>query len=97
MSGTTERDANLDAREFRLVLTSMKKVGSYEAKTHLPRLLDEVSRGERIAITRHGVTIAYLVPATEKPRLRWMNSTRCSSPKERALPRSGRWKSPMPC
>lgn len=46
----------------------MKTVGSYQAKTHLPSLLEEVSKGEKIAITRHGVTIAYLVPADEKPR-----------------------------
>jgi prevent-host-death family protein len=42
----------------------MKKVGAYEAKTHLPRLLEEVARGERITITKHGVPIAMLVPAT---------------------------------
>jgi prevent-host-death family protein len=41
----------------------MKSVGSYEAKTHLPKLLEEVARGERISITRHGVPIAMLVPA----------------------------------
>ncbi len=40
----------------------MRKVGSYEAKTHLPRLLDEVTRGEKITITRHGVPVAVLVP-----------------------------------
>ena len=41
----------------------MKTVGSYEAKTHLPRLLERVAKGERIAITKHGVPIAMLVPA----------------------------------
>lgn len=40
----------------------MKSIGSYEAKTHLPRLLEEVSRGERITITKHGTPIAMLVP-----------------------------------
>ena len=29
----------------------MKSIGAYEAKTHLPRLLDEVAKGERITIT----------------------------------------------
>lgn len=38
------------------------EVGSYEAKTHLPRLLERVAQGERITITRHGVPIAELVP-----------------------------------
>jgi prevent-host-death family protein len=41
----------------------MKTVGSYEAKTHLPRLLEQVERGETIIITRHGKAIARLVPA----------------------------------
>lgn len=40
----------------------MKRVGAYEAKTHLPRLLDEVARGETITITKHGVPVAMLVP-----------------------------------
>ena len=40
----------------------MDKVGAYEAKTHLPRLLDEVSRGKKIIITKHGVPIAILCP-----------------------------------
>ncbi len=42
------------------------QVGSYEAKTHLPRLLARVERGERITITRHGVPIAMLVPVDGK-------------------------------
>ncbi len=41
----------------------MKTVGVYEAKTHLPRLLEEVRGGERFTITKHGVPIAQLVPA----------------------------------
>lgn len=46
----------------------MKTVGSYEAKTHLPRLLDEVAAGEEITITKHGVPVAVLVPPPEKRR-----------------------------
>jgi prevent-host-death family protein len=42
----------------------METVGSYEAKTHLPRLLERVERGETIIITRHGKAVARLVPAT---------------------------------
>lgn len=41
----------------------MKQVGSYEAKTHLPKLLERVAKGERITITKHGVPIAMLIPA----------------------------------
>ena len=40
----------------------MRSIGAYEAKTHLPRLLDEVAGGERITITKHGVPVAVLVP-----------------------------------
>jgi prevent-host-death family protein len=40
----------------------MEKIGAYEAKTHLPKLLDRVSKGERITITKHGVPVAILQP-----------------------------------
>lgn len=40
----------------------MRSVGAYEAKTHFPRLLDRVARGEEIQITRHGRPVARLVP-----------------------------------
>ena len=40
----------------------MKRVGVYEAKTHLPRLLNDVERGESVTITRHGRPVARLVP-----------------------------------
>jgi prevent-host-death family protein len=42
----------------------MRTIGAYEAKTHLPRLLDEVAAGEEITITKHGVPVAVLVPPT---------------------------------
>ncbi|MCL5948298.1 MAG: type II toxin-antitoxin system prevent-host-death family antitoxin [Actinobacteria bacterium] len=41
----------------------MTSVGAYEAKTHLPRLLDQVASGETVIITRHGYPVAKLVPA----------------------------------
>jgi prevent-host-death family protein len=41
----------------------MKEVGTFEAKTKLSALLDEVSRGVDVVITRRGVAIARLVPA----------------------------------
>ncbi len=40
----------------------MTTVGAYEAKTHLPQLLERVAKGERIVITRHGVPVAVLAP-----------------------------------
>jgi prevent-host-death family protein len=41
----------------------MKSVGSYEAKTQLPRLLREVENGETTTITKRGRPIAVLWPA----------------------------------
>jgi prevent-host-death family protein len=40
----------------------MATVGAYEAKTHLPALLERVAKGEQITITKHGVPVAQLVP-----------------------------------
>jgi prevent-host-death family protein len=45
----------------------MRLIGAYEAKTHLPRLLDEVEKGERITITKHGRPVAVLVPPDAVP------------------------------
>ena len=44
-------------------------VGSFEAKTHLPALLERVARGEHITITKRGKPVAKLVPfkPIEKP------------------------------
>lgn len=43
----------------------MESVGSYEAKTHLPALLERVANGETIVITKHGKPVARLVPARD--------------------------------
>ncbi len=43
----------------------MESVGSYEAKTHLPALLERVAKGEEFVITKHGVPIARLVPVEQ--------------------------------
>jgi len=40
----------------------METVGAYEAKTHLPKLLKRVLKGERITITKHGLPVAVLQP-----------------------------------
>lgn len=44
----------------------MREIQASEAKTHLPRLLDEVERGETIVITRHGRPIARIVPEVSR-------------------------------
>lgn len=78
----------------------MRSVGAYEAKTHLPRLLDEVANGERITITKHGVPVAVLVPPDASFRqdpaavLGWMRDFRREHPLDgvtiRALIEDGR-------
>lgn len=40
----------------------MESVGTFEAKTHLTRLLERVAKGERIVITNRGKAVAMLVP-----------------------------------
>ncbi len=62
-------NVNLDKRKnlYRLVLDwfedeYMKRIGSYEAKTHLPKLLKKVTKGSSFIITKHGMPVAELVP-----------------------------------
>lgn len=47
----------------------MERVGAYEAKTHLAELLERVARGQRIAITKHGVPVAILQPYEPEKRV----------------------------
>jgi len=44
----------------------MREIQASEAKTHLPRLLDDVERGETLIITRHGRRIARIVPEVDR-------------------------------
>ena len=46
----------------------MPEIGAYEAKTHLPKLLARVAKGERFVITRHGTPVAELGPVTQRSR-----------------------------
>jgi prevent-host-death family protein len=47
----------------------MDTVGAYEAKTHLPKLLERVRNGESITITKHGVPVAVLSPPDRQGRI----------------------------
>ena len=47
----------------------MVTVGSFEAKTHLPALLDRVVKGETVQITKRGVPVARLVPVLSTERI----------------------------
>ncbi len=46
----------------------MLTVGTYEAKTHLPKLIERVENGETVLVTRHGKPVAKLVPAARPAR-----------------------------
>ena len=48
----------------------MEAVGSFEAKTHLSRLVERVEAGEEITLARAGRPVARLVPyrARREPR-----------------------------
>ncbi|MYC30547.1 MAG: type II toxin-antitoxin system prevent-host-death family antitoxin [Chloroflexi bacterium] len=46
----------------------MREVQATGAKTRFAELLRAVEHGEVIAITRHGKTVAHLVPATAQDR-----------------------------
>jgi prevent-host-death family protein len=43
---------------------STSTIGAYDAKTHLPRLLDQVEHGDSVTITKHGRAVARLVPVS---------------------------------
>jgi prevent-host-death family protein len=45
---------------------AMANIGAYDAKTHLPKLLERVEKGERFVITRHGKAVAELTPVAER-------------------------------
>ena len=48
----------------------MREIQATEAKARLAELLRTVENGESIAITRHGRTVAHLVPAQDQERAR---------------------------
>lgn len=50
----------------------MSEIGTYEARTHLAKLLDRVEQGERFVITRHGRAVAELTPVgrRDEPSIR---------------------------
>ncbi len=47
----------------------METVGTYQAKTHLPKLIERVVQGNRITITKHGVPVAILQPVDPAKRV----------------------------
>ncbi len=56
----------------------MRTVNIHEAKTHLSRLLEDVSAGEEILIAKAGRPIARLVPAAaarKRRKLGWLQGS----------------------
>jgi prevent-host-death family protein len=47
---------------------TIRRVGAFEAKTHLSEILEQVSRGQVYHITRRGRLVAELRPATPSDR-----------------------------
>ncbi|MFP3040937.1 type II toxin-antitoxin system prevent-host-death family antitoxin [Treponema primitia] len=45
-------------------------IGTFDAKTHLSEMLDEIQKGKDYVITKRGIPIAKLIPFSEdkKPR-----------------------------
>ena len=64
----------------------MHTVGAYEAKTHLPRLLDEVAQGHTIVITKRGIPVAKLVPVREERRRSKREAVQALQEYQRAAP-----------
>ncbi len=44
----------------------MNQIEAYEVKADISKLLDKVSKGEKIIITRHGVPVAILSPYSDE-------------------------------
>ena len=66
----------------------MENIGAYEAKTHLPKLLERVSRGESLTITRRGRPVARLVPVEDDERKRAQRAAARIIERRRQLPRT---------
>lgn len=47
----------------------MRIIGSFQAKTHFSKLLADVSKGEKIMISKNGKVVAMLVPADQSEQL----------------------------
>ena len=64
-------------------------VSAYDAKTHLPKLLERAERGERFVITRHGRPVAQLIPVESGPREGVQQAVARVATLRRALARKG--------
>lgn len=52
----------------------MRSINIHEAKTHLSRLVDEVSNGEEIVIAKAGKPLARLIPFRQRTKTRTLGA-----------------------
>lgn len=64
----------------------MRTVQASDGKTHLPQLLDEVERGETLLITRHGRSIARIIPETDQRHAQVIEAVRRIQERRRPMP-----------
>lgn len=68
----------------------MKTVNIHEAKTHLSRLIEDVSAGEEVIIARNGKPVARLLPVIARSRPRrpgqWRGQVRIGAEFDAPLP-----------
>ena len=64
----------------------MRTVQTSEVKAHLAEILRTVERGETVAITRRGQTVAHMVPATKNRKSQYKEAV------ERFRQRRSKWK-----
>ena len=67
-------------------LVDMRSIQASDAKTHLPQLLDDVERGETLLITRHGRSIARLVPEIDQRRSQVAEAVKRIQERRRRMP-----------
>lgn len=67
----------------------MPEIGAYQAKTHLPELLERVQNGERFVITKHGRPVAELGPVAERDATRIQRAIDDLRANRRTLARRG--------
>ena len=67
----------------------MREVPTTEAKSRFAELLRVVEHGEPLAITRHGKTVAHLVPAVDQERASQRDAVEHFCAWRRQRPRTG--------
>jgi prevent-host-death family protein len=45
---------------------ALSSIGAFEAKTHFSQILDDVQTGREFTITKHGKSVAKIIPFAEK-------------------------------